>query len=441
VHRSDISYAHSGDINIAYQIVGSGPLDLVFVPGYISNLALSWEEPRLARFLERLGSFCRLIMFDKRGTGLSDPVPPERPPTLEVRMDDVRAVLDAADSEHASLLGFSEGGAMAALFAATYPQRTRSLILWGSAPRLAWAEDWPWGVTRADGLAMLEKARKGEAPPIEWLSPTAKGDPVAERWWSRMYRLSASPSMVASLLFMNGRYDVRDVLPAIRAPTLILHRTGDRVIDVRSSRSMAEQIPEARYVELSGSDHWPWFGDTDAVLSEIETFVTGTKLAPPADRRLATILFTDIVGSTRLVTELGDAAWKQVLDQHDRISDQAIETFEGRLIKRTGDGAHAVFDRPGRGIQCAVTIRDQLEELGLELRAGLHTGECEFRDDEVDGVAVHLAARVAAEAEGGDVLVTRTIRDLMAGSGIGFSDRGSHELHGFTDTWELYAVE
>ena len=436
-------YAKSGDVHVAYQVLGEGPIDLVFVPGWVSNVELVWEEPHQAAFLERLASFARLILFDKRGTGLSDPVPVDRPPTLEDRMEDVKAVMDAVDSSRAALFGFSEGGAMSALFGATYPERTSALVLWGTTPRISWAEDWPWGIPRDEGIAQLrslEAGRFGEFFGLSHFVPSAADDPEMNAWWSRMSRLSASPAMYISLLKTNGATDVRSVLPSITVPTLVLHRTDDGVFDVRCSRYLAEHIPGVRYVELPGSDHWPWVGDADQVLAEIQQFLTGVRPPLRIDRFLATVLFTDIVDSTLKAGELGDRRWSALLDRHDRLSKQIVARYGGEWVKSTGDGMLATFDGPGRAVAGAAELLESVRSLGIELRAGLHTGEIETRGGDPVGMAVHIAARVSDLASGGEVLVTSTVRDLVAGSGIRFEDRGPRRLKGVDGEWQLLAV-
>ncbi len=436
-------YAKVGDLHIAFQVVGDGPLDLVFVPGWVSNVELGWEEPRQASFLRGLASFARLILFDKRGTGLSDPVPIDQPPTLEDRMADVNAVMDAAEVDRAVLFGFSEGGAMSALFGATYPDRTSSLVLWGSTPRISWANDWPWGVTRSEGIAQLKSLESGQFNEhfgLNFFVPGVADDSDMVRWWSRTSRLSASPGMYIALMKTNGATDVRSVLPTISVPTLILHRTDDTVVDVRASRYMAEHIPGARLVELPGGDHWPWIGDSDTALGEIQQFLVGSRPQPQIDRFLTTVLFTDIVDSTVRADELGDKAWTALLDIHDGFSKDQLGLFGGKWVKSTGDGMLATFDGPGRAIQCAVSLLERARDHGFELRAGLHTGEAERRGDDIAGMAVHIAARVSALAAASEVLVTSTIRDLVAGSGVQFEDRELTTLKGVPGEWLLLAV-
>ncbi len=436
-------YAKAGDLHIAYQVVGEGPIDVLFVPGLVSNVELAWEEPLQASFLRSLASFSRLILFDKRGTGLSDPVPMDRPPTLEDRMADIDAVLDAVGSEQVSLFSFSEGGSTSALFGATHPDRTASLVLWGATPRIAWAEDWPWGITREQGIAQLkslEAGNFGEYFGVDFFVPSAAGDAEFERWWSRAGRLSASPAMWISLLKTNGATDVRDVLPTIGVPTLVIHRQGDRVVDVRSSRYMAAQIPGAKLVVLPGRDHWPWVGDADAALAEVQQFLVGTRPKARVDRFLTTVLFTDIVDSTAKADDLGDNKWSRLLNVHDEFSKDELSHFGGEWIKSTGDGMLAIFDGPGRAIGCARSLVSRARDTGIQLRAGLHTGEVERRGQDVAGMAVHIAARVSALAAPDEVVVTSTVRDLVAGSGIQFDNRDKTKLKGVPGEWQLLSV-
>jgi pimeloyl-ACP methyl ester carboxylesterase len=431
-------YAKSGDVNIAYQVVGEGPLDLVLVPGFVSHLENDWDEPRSASFLERLASFCRLIRFDKRGTGLSDR--PAGLPDLETRMDDVRAVMDAVESERASLFGYSEGGPMCMLFAATYPERTAALIVYGTyAKRRDPNEDYPWAPTWEQRLAYAEEVERawGDEADLGTMAPNA--DAAMIRWWRARARASASPGAARDLVLMNSEIDVRAVLPTITAPTLVMHRTHDRDSRVEEGRYIADHIPGARFVELPGDDHLPWM-DSDQVLDEIEEFLTGVRRGPDHDRLLVTVLFTDIVGSTERATQLGDRPWRDVLERHNAVVRRQLERFRGREIATAGDGFLAVFDGPGRGVRAAQAIVDSVRALGLEVRAGLHTGEVEVAGSDIRGVAVHLGARVAALAGAGEVLVSSTVRDLVAGSGIEFSDRGVHSLKGVPGEWHLYAA-
>ena len=433
-------YAKSGDVNIAYQVVGAGKFDLVYVPGWISNIELMWEEPSHARLLRRLASFSRLILFDKRGTGMSDPVPVDRLPTLEERMDDVRAVMDAAGSEQAALFGSSEGGLMSILFAATYPERTRALVTHAIYAKRLRDEEYPWAPTpeeRAAEIDMTERSWGGEMD-ISVLAPSA-GEAFKRRAVSYLRR-SASPGAAVALLRMNSQIDVRPALPTISVPTLVLHRTGDIDVKVEEGRWIASRIPGAKFVELPGDDHLIWAGDVDGLVDEVEDFLTGSRPAPATDRVLATVLFTDIVGATERASELGDRGWRELLEQHHAIVRRELERFRGKEVDTAGDGFLATFDGPARAVRCAGAIQQALTELGLEVRAGLHTGEVEVADGKVAGIAVHTGARVAGLARSGEVLVSGTVKDLVAGSGIEFEDRGQHELKGVPGEWRLYAV-
>jgi pimeloyl-ACP methyl ester carboxylesterase len=442
-------YARSGDVNIAYQVVGEGPLDLVYVPGWVSHLDLNWEEPTYARFLERLASFSRLILFDKRGTGLSDRVPVGELPTLEQRMDDVRAVMDATGSQQASLFGASEGGPMCALFAATYPERVRSLVMYGSYARGLPEGDYPWAATRwattpNDLEAILELLSETWGEPEELLGfwgPSIAEQERYRQWWSRYLRMSASPAAGVALSRMNHQVDIRHVLPTIQAPTLIIHRAQDSLNLAEGSRYMADRIPGARYVELPGEDHLWFFGDQDALLDEVEQFLTGTRRLREPDRVLATVLFTDIVKSTERAAELGDKRWRELLVRHEAVVRAELERFRGREMKMLGDGVLATFDGPARAIRCARVICEEVRALGIEIRAGLHSGECEMLNGDIGGIAVHTGARVSAKAASGEVLVSSTVKDLVAGSGIEFRDRGVHRLKGVPGEWRLFAVE
>ena len=436
-------YARASDgVSIAYQVIGDGPRDLVWVPGWISNVEAAWGEPTMARFFERLASFSRLILFDKRGTGLSDRVPDSELPSLETRTDDVRSVCDAIGSEHVTLLGVSEGAPMCLLFAATYPVRTTAVILFGGYARRLQAPDYPWGMTMAQQQAFLEEIERDWGGPVglDSRAPSKLGDARFRENWARYIRQGASPGAVLALTRMNAEIDVRPILSTIRVPTLVLHRSGDRVIPVEAGRYLAEHIPNAALVELNGEDHLPWIGDTDAVLGEIEEFLTGVRSRPDSNRVLATVLFTDIVGSTQRAAELGDAAWTDVLTAHHaRVRDE-LARFGGREMRTTGDGFFALFDGPARAIRCALALVRAVRSLGLEIRAGLHTGEVELAGDDVEGVAIHIGARIAALAGTGEVLVSRTIKDLVVGSGLTFHDRGIHTLKGVPDQWQLFAA-
>lgn len=435
-------YAKSGDVHIAYQVIGNGPLDLVWVPGWISHVELVWEEPGLARFFRRVASFSRLILFDKRGTGLSDRVTVSEMPTLETRMDDVRAVMDDVGSQRAALAGTSEGGPMCALFAATYPARTSGLIMIGSYARRTWSPDYSWAPTQAEHQAWIERCQREWGGPVglDERAPSVAADEQLRSWWARYLRLSASPAANTALLRMNSEIDIRDVLPAIRVPTLVIHRTGDRALDVRGSRYMAEQIRGAKYVELPGIDHLAWVGDAEAILGEIEEFLTGTRHEAEADRVLATVLFTDIIGSTERAAQLGDREWRNLLERYYGVVRREVARFRGREVDTAGDGFLARFDGPARAIRCACAIRDAVRSVGLEIRAGLHTGECEVIGEKLSGIAVHIGARVAGIAGAGEVLVSQTVKDLVAGSGLEFEDRGTHTLKGVPGDWRLFSV-
>jgi pimeloyl-ACP methyl ester carboxylesterase len=437
-------YARSGDVSIAYQVVGDGPVDLVLVQGFATHLEIQWESPLFQHFFERIASFARLIIFDKRGTGLSDPVPSV--PTLEQRVDDVRAVMDAAGCERAALFGISEGGPMSVLFAATHPERAAALILYGAMARTTEAPDYPWA---SPVESLRESVQELLAPYwgvdsdalVELFSPSLVGGPGVAEFNARMERSSASPSMVRQIFEMYLDIDVRDVLPTIHVPTLVLHRRQDRVVNRRAGQDLAGRIPGARYVELEGVDHVPWAGDADAVLGEIEEFLTGTRTAPEPDRVLATVMFTDIVGSTERAAQIGDARWRALLAAHHDAVRREVAHSRGRYVKTLGDGCLATFDGPARAIRCGAAIADGARADGLEVRVGLHTGEMELMGDDVGGIAVHIAARVGALAEPGEVLVSRTVKDLVAGSGIAFGDRGTRQLKGVPDEWRLFRVE
>jgi pimeloyl-ACP methyl ester carboxylesterase len=441
--QPDIKYARSGDIDIAYQVVGAGPRDLVIVWGWVSNIEVMWEEPSIARFLTRLSSFTRVILFDKRGTGLSDRVADSALPSLEVRMDDVRAVMDAAGSERAALFGISEGGSMCALFAATYPARTTALIMAGGFARRIRAEDYPWAPSEEEIRAFIEQFQHDWGGPvgIDARAPSRAHDESFRRWWAHYLRMGASRSGVATLMRMNAEIDIRDVLPAIRVPTLILHSTNDRAVDVGGSRYMAQRIEGAKLVELPGPDHVPFLSDAEIVLAEIEEFLTGVRPGPEVDRVLATVLFTDIVGATERAAAIGDRRWHDLLEGHNALVRRELARCRGREIHTSGDGFLATFDGPARAVRCACSISKDVQALGLDVRAGLHTGECEIMGDDVGGIAVHIGARVAALAGPGEVLVSSTVKDLVAGSGLAFADRGTRPLKGVPGEWRLFAVE
>ena len=440
-------YARSGEVHIAYQALGEGARDLLLVPGFVSHVEHFWEDPGVARFLRRLASFSRLIFFDKRGTGLSDRVPDSELPTLEQRMDDVRAVMDDVGSNRAALIAPSDAGAMATLFAATYPERTTGLILYGCFAASAKDPDYPWGMT-SDELAEHDRTITERwqhswgqgALYLELFAPSMLGNERYEEWFARLERLSVSPGAAITLARMNRQIDVRHILPAIQVPTLVLHRKDDRVVSVEEGRYLAERIPGAKYVELSGADHWPWNGDSDSILQEVREFLTGTREIPEPDRVLATVLFTDIVGSTKLAASMGDRRWAELLEDHHQLIRRELDRFRGREIDTAGDGFLATFDGPARAIRCASAIREAVKGLGIEIRAGLHTGECELVGEKMRGVAVHIGARVAALAGPGEILVSRTVKDLVAGSALAFEDRGPHALKGVPSDWQLFAV-
>jgi class 3 adenylate cyclase len=436
-------YAKSGDVNIAYQVVGDGPFDLIHVPMFVSNLELQWEDPAERRYYERLASFCRLIMFDKRGTGLSDRVAVA---TLEERMDDLRAVMDAAGSQRAAVFGSSEGGALSILFTATYPERVSALVLYGAYPRMAWAADYPDGIPEEIQAITAQhfeenwgRGQEGGIP-VWALAPDRADDPAWRKAHGRWERLSASPGAAVAMYQMIFQIDVRHLLSAIRVPTLVVYRTAD-IQHAAGSRYLGAHIPGAKAVELPGSTYWPYLGDQDAILDEIEEFLTGVRPVPAPDRALATVLFTDIVSSTERAATLGDDAWTRTLDRHDAQVAREVERHRGRRINTTGDGMLATFDGPARAVRCAQAICGAVRSLGIEVRAGLHTGEIEHRGADIGGIAVHIGQRVSALAGPGEVLVSSTVKDLVAGSGITFADRGSHVLKGVPDEWRVFAVK
>ena len=447
MEHSDVQYTKSGDVNIAYQVTGDGPFDLVFVPGYVSHVELAWRMPGFAPFLEKLSSFSRLIRFDKRGTGMSDRV--SGAPSLETRMDDVRAVMDAAGSRRAAFYGLSEGAAMSILFAATYPERTAALVVRSAFPRRMWAPDYPWGLTE-------EAYEREVARDLRIFGPREQAKEAAGALgrfdveeldaFLDYLRFGASPGAVEALHRMNKEIDVRQVLPAVRVPTLILRGAEDTSVDVEVPRYMASRIPTARAIEIPGAGHLAFGVPSDRIAAEIERFTQdvweagGWEEAEP-ERVLATVLFTDIVGSTAKAAELGDRAWRELLERHHALIRRQLAGFRGAELDIAGDGFFARFDGPARAIRCACAITDQMRELGLEVRAGLHTGECEVMDGKVGGIAVHIGARVAKEAQPGEVLVSSTVKDLVAGSGLTFRDRGVARLKGVPEEWRLYGVD
>jgi class 3 adenylate cyclase/pimeloyl-ACP methyl ester carboxylesterase len=448
VQIPETRYAKSGDVAIAYQAFGKGPTDLVYVPPVAQHVELAWESPPRADFMRGLASFARVLVFDKRGTGMSDPV--SEVSTLETRMDDIRAVMDAAGSERAAVFGAGDATPLCALFAATYPERTRALVLYGATPRFVRSPEFPWLPTRAEmGHAIDEMYARRLSGDLLYSAgqrrdraPTPTEEELLE--FVRVNRLSVSPGAQAAYARMNLDIDVGDVLPTIRVPTLFVHRSGDRVYEVRGARAMAASVPGAQLVELPGDDHIPVFGDSKSILGEVEKFLTACLHAGPPDiepeRVLATVLFTDLVGSTEKAAALGDRAWRELLGQHHARIRGQLSRFRGVELDTAGDGFFARFDGPARAIRCACAVRDNMDELGLEIRAGLHTGECELLDGKVAGLAVSIGARVASQAQPGEVLVSQTVKDLVAGSGIEFQDRGAAELKGVPGEWRLYAV-
>jgi class 3 adenylate cyclase len=438
--RPKTQYAKSGDLNIAYQVVGKGPIDIVLVPGWVSNLDYDWMYPRMAHVNERLSSFSRLIRFDKRGTGLSDRNVGY--PTLDDRMEDVHAVMDAVGSERAALIGTSEGGPMSMLFAAAYPQRTVALVLHGSYAKGTWSEDYPWGRTREqieEELATIERDWGGGFD-LSNASPSLADDEAERDLLAAYLRNSASVQDAISIWRLGVELDVRNILSAIHVPTLVMHRTGDRWQKVEEGRFLANRIDGAKWVQLPGEDHSLWAGDSDRAIDEIEEFLTGVRPPPASERVLLTVLFTDIVGSTSVAAKMGDGRWKELLQRHDDAVRAELHRFGGAEVKTTGDGFLASFPGPTRAIQCASAIRDRAAALGLRLRAALHTGECEKRGKDLSGMAVHLAARLLDHAAAGDVVVSRTVKDLVVGSGVGFEERGEVTLRDVPGSWQIYAV-
>ena len=446
VRVPDTRYARSGGLNVAYQVSGDGPFDLVFVPGYVTHLELHWEMPSFVPVLERLGSFSRLIRFDKRGTGMSDRV--SGAPTLESRMDDVRAVMDAVGSPRAAFYGLSEGAAMALLFAATYPERTAALVLRSGFPRRMWAPDYPWGRTEEEYEREVEAALRVFGPrerALEAVHMLGRFDADEAEQFLRLLRWGSSPGALESLHRMNKEIDVRHVLPAVRVPTLILHGSADTVVPLEVAQFMAAKIPAAQLVEIPNAGHLAFGAPAVAAVAAMEGFLeevwaAGAWEEGEPERVLATVLFTDIVGSTAKAAQLGDRAWRELLEQHHFLIRRELVRFRGTELDTTGDGFFARFDGPARAIGCACAITDGVRRLGLELRAGLHTGECELVDGKIGGIAVHIGARIAKEAQSGEVLVSSTVKDLVAGSGLHFTERGTATLKGLPEQWRLYAV-
>lgn len=436
-------YAKSGDTHIAYQIVGDGPVDLVFFGSIVSHVELIWEEPSAARLFERLAGFTRLIIFDKRGVGMSDPVPPHEPPTLEQRLEDVRAVMDAAGSEQAALFGTSDGGQLAVLFATTYPARTRALVLFSTAARVSRDEvSYPIGVSDKLLEWFIGEVERDWGGPLflETVIPSIREDERRVQWWSQFARRSISPGAAATQLRMTFPGDVCGLLPIVQAPTLVLHAADEQFLRAAHGRYLAEHIPEARYVELAGADHLPFSELADPIADEVQEFLTGVREPSEPDRVLATVLFTDIVGSTSRAAAEGDRQWRERLDAHDQTVRRQLDRFRGREVKATGDGFLAFFDGPARAIRCGEAIREAARSQGLEVRIGVHTGEVELRDADIGGIAVHIGARIAGLADAGEVLVSGAVPPLVVGSGIEFMSRGVHVLKGVPGEWEVFTV-
>lgn len=436
----ETSYAQSGDVNIAYQVMGDGPIDMILVPGLTSNIEMFHELPGYTATLQRLARFARVVTFDKRGQGLSDRM--SGAPSLEERMDDVRAVMDAVGSRRGAILSFSEGACMSTLFAATYPERVSHLVLFGGFSRSADLR--PDGLTTAQVDAWVTDRVKnwGNGDMLRAVIPSYAPEPNGAAALGRMERLCSTPGGIKTILLLNAQIDVTSVLSTIQAPTLVLHRVSDMVVPVRLGRQLATQITRARYIEYPDGDHGFWMGDTEMLVGDIEEFVTGHRDSGGGEleRILATVMFTDIVDSTRRASELGDQRWRSRLDQHDALARQTIMRHRGVLVKSTGDGVLATFDGPGRAIRCALSFSNAARQIGFPVRTGLHTGEIELRGDDIGGIAVHAAARVMARALPDEVLVSRVVADLVAGAGLRFSERGSHDLKGLPGKWELFAA-
>jgi len=430
----ETQYAKSGDVHIAYQVFGKGAVNLVFVPGFVSHIENYWDEPNFARWLRRLGNFARVVMFDKRGTGLSDHV--SELPGMDERMDDVRAVMDAVRMDRAVIFGVSEGGSLSTLFSATHPDRTQALIIYGGFAKFS-----SWFPTQVALESLIQYIDNnwgsGESMPL--FAPSKEGDLAFQQWWGKFERLGASPAAAIKLMRMNNQIDITEILNSVNVPTLILHRKDDVTVKVEGGRLLAERIPKAKYLELTGKDHLPFVGEnSDRILDEMEHFLTGETSTANIERVLATVVFTDIVSSTTKAQTLGDRAWGDLQDLHDKAVRKELARYRGNEVKWTGDGFLAVFDRPARAIQCALTIVRTVRSLGIEVRVGIHTGEVDLVKNDIRGITVHIASRIVDQANGGDVLVSRTVKDLVAGSGLDFQDCGTYELKGVPDMWKLY---
>lgn len=440
--KPETQYVQNGDVNIAYQVVGEGPIDIVFVMGWISHLEYFWKHHLFASFLERLASFSRLILFDKRGTGLSDRMPVSALPTLEERMDDVRAVMDAVGSERAVLFGVSEGGPMCSLFAATYPERTSAVVMFGTYAKRIKEDDYPWAPTIEQRNNFFDVVRSDWGKPvgIEERAPSMANDPEFRDWWAEYLRMGASPGAAVALTKMNSEIDVRNVLPLVRVPTLVMHRQGDLCLKVEEGRFVAEQIPGAKYVEMDGIDHLPFVGDQDAVLDEIEEFVTGVRFAGEYDRVLATVMHVKIVDHEDEAKRRGEADWERLLQRSGDYIRRQLQLFKGKHVSYDETGVLAAFDGPARAIRCAAAITQSANRLGIQVRTGLHTGECDVIGDSYGGFAVALAKMIASEASEGNILVSRTVKDLVAGSGLEFTEHGRRSFDGIEGDWRLFTV-
>ena len=437
----DTHYVRTGGVSVAYQVVGDGPVDLVVVPGWLSNIEVFWEHPSVARFFRNLASFSRLILFDKRGTGLSDRI--TEAATLEERMDDVRAVMDAVDSSRAALFGYSEGAAMCALFAATHPDRTIALITYGGFSRRVQAPDYPWAPTKDEVIRSLEAMAADWGGPVgmDARMPSVAHDAMSRQWWAKYLRMSASVSAAVALSKANMEIDIRHILPSIRVPTLVLHGSKERHIPIGAARDLAQSIPASKFSIVESMDHVPYFDGADHVVQQIHDFLEGAPTAPIVESTVSTLMFTDIVGSTRMAIEKGDQRYADLLEAHHAAVRKELSVHRGQEIETTGDGFLAAFDGPARSIRCAVEIIRSLKAIGITCRVGLHTGECEVRGGRLRGIALNIASRVSNLAPPGGVLVSQTVRDLVAGSGLHFTDRGLHALKGLPDQWRLFEVE
>jgi len=441
--KPNTKYTKSGRINIAYQVIGDGPIDIVYVPGWVSNIDLMWQSPRLVKFLKGLAKFARVILFDKRGTGLSDRVTDLS--TLEERMDDIRAVMDAVDSKRAVLFGHSEGGSVSALFAATYPMRTHALITFGVFAKRRYSEDYPWAPTdeeRQEVYDMIENSWGSGDMNLASLAPSAADDKVFMDWLASYFRSGASPSAAMVLTKMNTQVDIIDILDTIDVPTLLLYRTNDIDVKIEEGRFIAERIKGSKFVEFEGDDHLFWVGKTDEVLNEITEFLTGTRPIEKIERKLSTILFTDIAASTYHLTQLGDTEWYKILSEHNQILKKTIQQFRGEVIKNTGDGFLATFDGPSKAVHCAVAIRDAIQVLNIEIKQGIHTGECIVtKDKDVAGLAVHIASRVLEQAGSNEILLTQTVKNLLSGTGLEFANLGPTQFKGISNPITLLTLQ